>query len=49
MSHENQLPSAHLEESASFNRQVLAYIHQAAESGLYEIRGLGGQTPRADF
>jgi methylamine---glutamate N-methyltransferase subunit C len=43
MSNENHEPSAHLEESASFNRQVLAYIHQAAESGLYEIRGLGAK------
>jgi methylamine---glutamate N-methyltransferase subunit C len=43
MSHENHQPSASLEESASFNRQVLAYIHQAAESGLYEIRGLGAK------
>src|ERR1700685_665449 len=43
MSTDNHQPSAHLEESASFNRQVLAYIHQAAESGLYEIRGLGAQ------
>jgi methylamine---glutamate N-methyltransferase subunit C len=43
MSNENHQPSAHLEESASFNRQVLAYIHQAAESGLYEIRGLGAK------
>ena len=34
---------AAVEESASFNRQVLAYIHQAAESGLYEIRGLGAK------
>jgi methylamine---glutamate N-methyltransferase subunit C len=43
MSNESHLPSASLEESASFNRQVLAYIHQAAESGLYEIRGLGAK------
>lgn len=32
-----------LEESASFNRDVLAYIHRAAESGLYDIRGLGAK------
>jgi glutamate synthase domain-containing protein 2 len=31
------------EESASFDRHVLAYIHQAAETGLYEIRGLGAK------
>ena len=29
--------------AASFNRHVLAYIHQAAEHGLYEIRGLGAK------
>ena len=43
MSNENHQPSASLEESASFNRQVLAYIHQAAETGLYDIRGLGAK------
>src|SRR5580693_5549106 len=32
-----------LEESAGFDRHVLAYIHQAAESGLYDIRGLGAK------
>jgi methylamine---glutamate N-methyltransferase subunit C len=32
-----------LEESAGFDRHVLAYIHQAAETGLYEIRGLGAK------
>jgi methylamine---glutamate N-methyltransferase subunit C len=32
-----------LEESASFNRGILSYIHQAADSGLYEIRGLGAK------
>ncbi|MBI2823775.1 MAG: FMN-binding glutamate synthase family protein [Planctomycetia bacterium] len=31
------------EESYSFNRHVLAYIHQAAELGLYDIRGLGAK------
>jgi methylamine---glutamate N-methyltransferase subunit C len=43
MSTDNHQPSHVLEESASFNRQVLAYIHQAAESGLYDIRGLGAK------
>src|ERR1700685_2227402 len=43
MSTDNHQPPSSLEESASFNRQVLAYIHQAAESGLYEIRGLGAK------
>jgi methylamine---glutamate N-methyltransferase subunit C len=32
-----------LEESAGFDRHVLAYIHQAAETGLYDIRGLGAK------
>lgn len=32
-----------LEESFSFNRHVLDYIHHAAEHGLYEIRGLGAK------
>ncbi|HTI52109.1 MAG TPA: FMN-binding glutamate synthase family protein [Planctomycetaceae bacterium] len=32
-----------LEESYSFNRHVLDYIHHAAEHGLYEIRGLGAK------
>jgi glutamate synthase domain-containing protein 2 len=35
--------SKHLEESASFNSQVLHYIHRAAELGLYDIRGLGAK------
>src|SRR5882672_8826432 len=32
-----------LEESYSFNRTVLDYIHRAAEHGLYDIRGLGAK------
>lgn len=35
--------SLRLEESQSFNREVLAYIHHAADYGLYEIRGLGAK------
>lgn len=31
------------EESFSFNRHVLSYIHRAAETGLYDIRGLGAK------
>jgi glutamate synthase domain-containing protein 2 len=31
------------EESYSFNRHVLSYIHRAAETGLYDIRGLGAK------
>ncbi|HUB24588.1 MAG TPA: FMN-binding glutamate synthase family protein [Tepidisphaeraceae bacterium] len=32
-----------LEESYSYDRHVQAYIHRAAEHGLYEIRGLGAK------
>jgi glutamate synthase domain-containing protein 2 len=38
-----------LEESFSFNRQVIEYIHHAAEHGLYEIRGLGAKRPLPTF
>src|SRR5438876_6372411 len=31
------------EESYSFNRNVIAYIHQAAERGVYDIRGMGAK------
>jgi len=31
------------EESFSFNRHTLSYIHRAAETGLYDIRGLGAK------
>jgi methylamine---glutamate N-methyltransferase subunit C len=43
MTHESVRPPLSLEESASFDRHVLNYIHQAAESGLYDIRGLGAK------
>src|SRR3984957_19499574 len=38
-------PSANLqlEESASFDRQIIHYIQRAAATGLYEIRGLGAK------
>ncbi|MEX0712887.1 MAG: FMN-binding glutamate synthase family protein [Pirellulales bacterium] len=39
----------HREESYSFNRHVLAYIQQAAEHGLYEIRGLGAKRALPTF
>ena len=32
-----------MEESASYNHHTLAYIHQAAERGVYDIRGLGAK------
>ncbi len=38
-----------LEESASYNRNVLAYIHGAAERGLYDIRGLGAKRKLPTF
>ena len=31
------------EESATFNRDAITYIRQAAEFGLYEIRGMGAK------
>ena len=31
------------EESFTFNRETIAYIQQAAERGLYDIRGLGAK------
>src|SRR5215470_18279036 len=37
------------QESYSFNRHVLAYIHQAAERGLYDIRGLGAKRALPTF
>ena len=33
----------HSEESATFDRSVLDYIHRASATGLYEIRGLGAK------
>src|ERR1700679_136217 len=38
-----------LEESASFDRQVIHYIQRAAATGLYEIRGLGAKRRLAPF
>ena len=38
-----------LEESRTFDRHVLAYIQQAAESGLYDIRGLGAKRSLPSF
>nr|HPK03285.1 FMN-binding glutamate synthase family protein [Candidatus Sumerlaeota bacterium] len=32
-----------LEESANYNRKILNYIHQASETGVYDIRGLGAK------
>lgn len=38
-----------LEESATFDRHVLSYIQQAAEHGLYDIRGLGAKRKLPTF
>ncbi len=42
-------PDLSLEESASYNRHVMAYIHQAAERGIYDIRGLGAKRKLPTF
>jgi glutamate synthase domain-containing protein 2 len=42
-------PTIRTEESASYNRNVLDYIHQAAERGLYDIRGLGAKRKMPTF
>src|SRR5882724_4621386 len=39
----------HREESFSFDRHVLDYIQQAAEHGLYDIRGLGAKRKLPTF
>ena len=39
----------HLEESVLYDRHVLQYIHQAAEQGLYDIRGLGAKRKVPSF
>ncbi|MCX7627826.1 MAG: FMN-binding glutamate synthase family protein [Methylophilaceae bacterium] len=38
-----------LEESASFNRKVIEYIHRASATGLYEIRGMGAKRSLPSF
>lgn len=38
-----------LEESASFNQQVIEYIHRASATGLYEIRGIGAKRKLPNF
>ncbi|HYF49085.1 MAG TPA: FMN-binding glutamate synthase family protein [Planctomycetota bacterium] len=37
------------EESSTFNANVISYIHQAAERGLYDIRGLGAKRRMPNF
>ncbi len=41
--------SIHREESASLHRSAIAYIRQAAEQGLYEIRGMGAKRAVPSF
>ena len=42
-------PAIHAEESASFDRHVIDYIHRASATGLYEIRGLGAKRKLPHF
>ncbi len=37
------------EESYSFNRNTIAYIHEAAERGVYDIRGMGAKRRLPSF
>jgi glutamate synthase domain-containing protein 2 len=46
--HDDAAPRS-LEESASFDRSILDYIHGAAARGLYEIRGLGAKRKLPHF
>ncbi|MCH2203457.1 MAG: glutamate synthase-related protein, partial [Fuerstiella sp.] len=39
----------HREESASIDRQAIRYIREAAECGLYEIRGMGAKRQVPSF
>ena len=41
--HATPHPAPHAEESATFDSTALDYIHRAAATGLYEIRGLGAK------
>jgi methylamine---glutamate N-methyltransferase subunit C len=38
-----EAPGLALEESATFDRQIIHYIQRAAATGLYEIRGMGAK------
>src|SRR5947209_6669388 len=42
------MPEQH-EESYSFNRNTIAYIHEAAERGVYDIRGMGAKRRLPSF
>ncbi len=39
----------HLEESYSFNRNTIAYIQEAADHGVYDIRGMGAKRRLPSF
>ena len=39
----------HREPSASFDRGIINYIRQAAERGIYDIRGMGAKRPVPNF
>jgi glutamate synthase domain-containing protein 2 len=39
----------HLEESSSFNADAIAYIQDASERGLYDIRGMGAKRKLPTF
>jgi glutamate synthase domain-containing protein 2 len=41
--------SIHGEESASYDRNIIDYIHRASATGLYEIRGLGAKRKLPHF
>lgn len=41
--------SIHSEESAGYNRQTISYIRQAAQCGLYDIRGMGAKRAVPSF
>jgi glutamate synthase domain-containing protein 2 len=46
---EEQGAALQIEESASFDRQIIHYIQRAAATGLYEIRGLGAKRRLPNF
>src|SRR4051812_31176426 len=41
--------SRQMEESHSFNRNAISYIHEAADRGVYDIRGLGAKRALPTF
>jgi len=49
MSSNPSSPNILREENASYSRNTLGYIHQAAERGIYDIRGLGAKRKIPSF